>query len=730
MTTVASTSALDADDHPDSPTAPAAAGESASNTRTGWWTTQLAHRGSLAALLVATTIAYLWNLSANGWGNSFYAAAIQAGSQSAKAWFFGSSDMANSITVDKPPASLWIPALSVRIFGLNSWAMLVPEALMGVGSVALLYFLTRRYFGHWPAILAGGVLAMTPVAALMFRFNNPEALLILLMIGAVWALLRAVDDGRTRWLVLCGVFVGFGFLTKQMAVLLIVPGLAVTYLAFGPHGWGRRLVQLFAALGGLIVSAGWWILAVELWPASSRPYIGGSPTNSILELTFGYNGLGRINGDEHGSVGPGAHSGGFGGYGGPGGFGGGHFNPFGEPSPWRMFEAGQGGQIAWLIPAALVLTVAGIILLRKASRRDGQRAFLVVWALWLLVTAGVFSFMQGIFHSYYTAALAPAVAALVGGGAALIWRNRAELWVRIVAAGTVWATAGWAFALLDRSPDFVPWLRWAVLVVGIVAGLAFLPNKRVVALVAATAAIIAGLAGPLAYTLDTLGTAKSGAIIGAGPNVQGAMGGPFGGMGRHGRGGPGGMHGFGGMNGTGGMNGMNGPGGMNGMNGSHRSVPGMNGSTMPSTPGGNGNGNGGPGTNMSSTPGGAGGLLWGSTPTATMIATLNQNADHYTWVAAAVGSMTASGYQLATNHSVMPIGGFNGTDPSPTLAAFKELVAQKKIHFFIASGRDGFMGNSDSSRTSAQISDWIEATFGSKTVDGITLYDLSAPKGS
>ncbi|MFW0789183.1 ArnT family glycosyltransferase [Gordonia sp. CPCC 205333] len=703
---------------PDTPVTDQVAGGSASERESGWWTTQIAHRVSLAVLLVATTIAYLWNLSANGWGNSFYAAAIQAGSQSWKAWFFGSSDMANSITVDKPPASLWIPGLSVRIFGLNSWAMLVPEVLMGIGSVALLYFVTRRYFGHWAAILAGATLAVTPVAALMFRFNNPEALLLLLMIGAVWAALSAIEDGRTRWLVLCGVFVGFGFLTKQMAVLLIVPGLAIAYFAFGPYGWGKRLVQLFAALAGLIVSAGWWILTVELWPASSRPYIGGSPTNSILELTLGYNGIGRINGEETGSVGPGR----MGNYGGPGGgAGGGRFSPFGEAGWSRMFEPGQGGQIAWLIPAALIVAVAGIIVLRKMSRRDPQRAFLVVWGLWLLVTMGVFSFMEGIFHSYYTAALAPAIAALIGGGATLLWRQRSELWVRIVAAVAVWATAGWGFALLNRSPDFLPWLRWLVLLAGIAGGLAFLPSQRKTAIIAAALAVVAGLAGPLAYTLDTVGTAKSGSIISAGPNVNGGMGGPGGGFGR--RGGRGGGPGMTGMNGMPGGN-TGGPGsttGMPGMNGGSRGgLGGMN--SRQASPGGS-NSQGGPG-------GRSGGLLWGSNPTGTVIATLNENADRYTWVAAAVGSMTASGYQLSTNHSVMPIGGFNGTDPSPTLDQFKELVTQKKIHYYIASGRDGFMGNSDSSRTSAQISDWVESNFTAKTVDGITLYELTAIKVS
>lgn len=644
----------------------------------------LARRGSLAALLIATLVAYLTKLSSNGWGNSFYAAAIQAGSHSWKAWFFGSSDMANSITVDKPPASLWLPGLSVRLFGLNSWAMLVPEVLMGVGSVALLYFVTRRYFGHWAGILAGSVLAATPVAALMFRFNNPEALLVLLMIAAVWAALRAMEDGRTRWLVLCGVFIGFAFLTKQMAALLIVPGIAVTYLILGPHGWGKRIAQLFAALAGLVVSAGWWILTVELWPASSRPYIGGSPSNSILELTLGYNGIGRLDGNERGSVTPGG-KGGFGDFYLPGGGpGGGHRGSmFGEPGILRMFESGQGGQIAWLIPAALIVAIVGLVLLRgraAASETDDrrmQRSYLVMWGLWLLVTMGTFSFMAGIFHSYYTAALAPAVAAMVAGGSTLIWRHRDVGWVRLIAAATAIGTAGWSFALLARSESFVPWLKWTILVVGIVGGLALLIERRSVAIVGATLAIVAGVAGPVAYTLDTIATSKSGSIISAGPQVNDGMFGPGRGPGDRGRGG----------------------------------WPGS---------GERGSGGRGPGGEMS-----AGGLLQGSTPSARIVALLTENADNYTWVASAVGSNSASGYQLAADRSVMPIGGFNGTDPSPTLETFKAYVGAGKIHYFIAGGRE--FGGSDETRQSSKIATWVEQNFTPITVDDATLYDLTKP---
>ncbi|MBM7367953.1 ArnT family glycosyltransferase [Gordonia hydrophobica] len=683
----------------------------------------LIRRASLATLLLGTTVLYLWNLSINGWANSFYTAAIQAGSQSWKAWFFGSSDMANSITVDKPPASLWIPALSVRVFGLNSWSVLVPEVLMGVASVALLYLITRRYFGHWAGIGAGVVLALTPVAALMFRFNNPEALLILLMIAAVGAVLRAMEPGTpdkpthsVRWMIAAGVAVGFGFLTKQLEVMLIVPAMAVTYLAFGPRTWLRRLGHLFASLGALIVSAGWWILTVELWPASSRPYIGGSQNNSILELTLGYNGIGRLDGNETGSVGGGGDGGGrmrgmgsaaaemAGQGGGPGGAGGGGM--WGSTGVFRMFEAAQGGQIAWLIPSAAILAIAALVLIGRAPRTDLRRAFLTVFGLWAVTMISVFSFMAGIFHSYYTAAIAPGIAAVVAGAAVLCWRERERLWVRLVLVAATWTAAIWGFVLLNRSADFAGWLRFVVLIVGLLGGaLMLLAQRRAVATAAVTAAILAGLAGPLAYTLDTVSTAKQGSIISAGPQVDGEFG-------PGGRGGP--------------RGGGNQPPGMNGaQRGQQTGFPGVPPNGLPGMGGQNGGeGSGG----MNGGPGG--GLLNGSTPSDEMVALLRTDADQYTWVAAAVGSNEASGYQISSGYSVMPIGGFNGTDPSPTLDEFKKLVSENKIHYFIASNRGGMGGEGGmgGSRSSSEISEWVAANFTTTTVDGVTLYDLTASK--
>ncbi|NIL83003.1 hypothetical protein RhoFasGS6_00346 [Rhodococcus fascians] len=635
----------------------------------------------LITLLIGTGVAYIWGLGASGWANSFYSAAIQAGSVSWKAFFFVSSDAANSITVDKPPMSLWLMSLSVRVFGLNTWAMLVPQALLGVASVALLRAVVVRRFGAAAGLLAGLVLALTPVAALMFRFNNPDALLVLLMIAAVWAMLRGVESGKTKWLLITGMFVGFGFLTKQLQVMLVVPPLALTYLIAGPPKLGTRVLQLFAALGAMIVSAGWWLLIVEFWPASSRPWVGGSQNNSILELTLGYNGLGRLSGNETGSVTP-------------GGVGGGGGSMWGETGILRMFDASQGGQIAWLVPAALLLLVTGLVLRGKAPRTDAQRASLIVWGAWLLVTGLTFSFMAGIFHSYYTVALSPAVAALVGIGSVMLWRERQRLWVRIAMALAVASTVALAWVLLGRSASFVPWLKWAILVVGVVAVVALLIpalTRGRLAAVAILAVMFAGLAGPTAYAVDTIGTPHTGSIVSAGPNT--------------------GMRGFGGMGeGRRGQGGL--PGGMQLPPGAQMPAGMQPPAGLPSQagqlPGG-------------AEMGGMGGLLEGSTPTAEVTAMLEQDAGSYTWVAAAIGANTAAGYQLATEDPVMPVGGFNGTDPSPTLAEFQQYVADGRIHYFIGGGG---MGGRESG-SSAEISAWVTENFTATTVDNVTLYDLT-----
>ncbi|MFJ6696840.1 ArnT family glycosyltransferase [Streptomyces sp. NPDC091272] len=690
-------------------------------------------RPGLVVLLLATAGLYLWNLSSSGYANSFYSAAVQAGSESWKAFFFGSSDAANSITVDKPPAALWPMALSVRLFGLGSWQILVPEVLMGVGTVAVLYAAVRRRFSYGAGLLAGAVLALTPVAALMFRFNNPDALLALLMTVTVYCVLRALEDARTKWLVWAGVAVGLAFLTKTLQAFLILPPLAVLYAVCAPTGVGRRFGQLALAGLALVVSGGWWVALVELWPAGSRPYIGGSQTNSFLELTFGYNGLGRINGDEAGSVGGG---------GGPGGGGGGG-GMWGESGIFRMFGASVGGQISWLLPAALILLVAGLVVTWKARRTDTARIAFLAWGGALLVTAGVFSFMAGIFHEYYTVALAPYVAALVGMGASVLWEERRSPAAALTLATTVGVTAYWAYVLLGRTPDHLPWLGGAVLGGGVLAALGLLaggllpgryaerPVLRYVAVGAAGLGLATALAGPAAYAAQTVGTGHSGSIVTAGPSTRGG-GGPggvrFGGGERPGRwtGTGNGPPGAGGGRGAPG-----GPGGPGGTAPGAQSAPTAPGAqSAPTGPGGQ-SAPGGQRGGLEGAGGGApmNGLLDGQRVDPAVQALIGAHADDYTWAAAAIGSQNAASYQLATRKPVMAIGGFNGSDPSPTLAAFQTYVRQGKIHYFLASGASGAggRGGGPGGGNSSTLTTWVEASFAKVSVAGTTLYDLTKP---
>ncbi|MGP3638105.1 ArnT family glycosyltransferase, partial [Streptomyces sp. 24-1644] len=485
-------------------------------------------RPAVLGMLLVVGLAYLWNLSASGYANSFYSAAVQAGSQSWKAFFFGSLDSANAITVDKPPATLWPMALSVRIFGLSTWALLVPQVLMGVATAGVLYASVRRRSGAPAGLITMAVFALTPVAALMFRFNNPDALLALLMTVTVYCVLRALENGRTKWLVWAGAAVGLAFLTKTLQAFLILPPLAVLYAVCAPVSVRKRLGQLALSAGVMVVAGGWWVAIVELWPASSRPYIGGSQNNSFLELTFGYNGLGRLNGEETGSVG--------------GGGGGGQGGGWGETGIGRMFNSEIGGQISWLLPAALILLIAGVWLTRKAKRTDAARAAFLAWGGSLLMTALVFSFMAGIFHQYYTVALAPCLAALVGMGVTVLWEERALWWARAVLACTLAVTVYWAYVLLGRTPDYLPWLRWTVLITGLIGAVGLLFVSRLgrrLALAVVGLGFAASLAGPTAYTVSTLGTGHQGSIVTAGPSAGGMTGG--------GRGGPGGEVPGGGM---------------------------------------------------------------------------------------------------------------------------------------------------------------------------------------
>jgi 4-amino-4-deoxy-L-arabinose transferase-like glycosyltransferase len=651
----------------------------------GW-----AHRGSLVALLALTGVLYLWGLGASGYGNDFYAAAVQAGTQSWKAFFFGSFDASNFITVDKPPAALWPMELSGRLFGFNSWSMLVPQALEGVATVWLLYATVKRWFGHWAAILAGALLAITPVAVLMFRFNNPDSLMVLLMVAAAYFVTRAIEAASTRWLLLAGAAMGFSFLAKGLQPFTLLPALAIAYLIAAPTTLRRRVLQLLGAGIALIAGAGWWVLAVQLTPAADRPYIGGSGNNSPLGLAFGYNGLSRLSGSSSG--GPG------GGFDGSTGIG-------------RMFNSLNGGQIAWLLPTSLIALVALVVASRRAPLADRTRAAAILWGGWLLVTGIVLSFAGGIIHTYYTVELAPAIAALVAIGTVVLWRSRSTAGARMALAVGAVVTGFWTYALLHRTPSFDPWVGYVAVLAGLAAAGLLLVGPGVLRRGFVAAAVVAGLvtlgSGSAAYALDTASTAHTGSVPSAGPTASGAGGGFGGGPGgtRPGRGTGGPPAGApagapaGGFPG-GAARGGTAPGGTTG---------GGTAGTVPSRP--TGSQGGGPG---------------GATNVSAALTTLLKATDTQ-WAAAATSSQTAGPLELASGKAVMSLGGFNGGDNAITLAQFQQYVADGKIHYFIGGGQGGGQGGGGGGGqgSSSAITQWVAAHYTATTVGSTTVYDLT-----
>ncbi|MDQ4504213.1 glycosyltransferase family 39 protein [Sinomonas sp. ASV322] len=671
-------------------------------------------RPSAFGLVVVSAFLYLWNLTNSGYANSFYAAAIQAGSKNWVAWFFGSLDAGNAITVDKPPAALWIPGLLGRIFGFNSFTMLLPEALMGVASVALMYAAVKRVSGPAAGLLAGGALAATPVAALMFRFNNPDAMLTFCLVLAAYMIVRAIEKAGWKWLVAAGAILGLAFLTKMLAGLIIVPALALAYVWAAPTPLRRRILHVLGALGGLVAVSGAYILAFTLTPTSVRPYMAGSQTNSFLELTFGYNGLARIFGNLGGNRGGGARlssgapgsaadvgaaagsgaisgfpggdlAGGFPGGAGNGGPGGGSFG--GSAGLLRMFGSSFGAEISWLLPAALILLVAGFWFTRRAVRTDRVRASLIVWGGWMVSTALVFSFMTGTVHPYYAIALAPGIAGVIGIGGAELWRGRAYWPSRIVLAVTVLAASIWTAVLLGRDASWLPWLKFVIVTLGVLAALGLLvrfDRLRMGAVAVAVAALLAGGLGSTAFTIATASVGHTGAIPTSGPSGQDGFGGGFGNRAS-----------FGGLRERLGSSGSS-------------SANGAAGSTQDGANGQQG-GFGGPGGEVSAS--------------SELVALLTQTTTK--WSAATNGSNSAASLELASNTNVIAMGGFTGSDPYPSLDEFKALVANGEISYYIAGGGmggGGFGGRGGSD--SSAITQWVESTFQATTVGNTTVYKL------
>jgi 4-amino-4-deoxy-L-arabinose transferase-like glycosyltransferase len=651
----------------------------------------------LAGILLVATVLHVWAIGSLGWGNSYYSAAVKSMGLSWTNFLFGAYDPAGVVTVDKPPAALWPQVVSTKIFGLHGWAMILPQAILGVATVWLLYLVVRRWAGHAAGLVAAAVLTLTPITVAIDRDNNPDTLLILLLVAAAYALTRGMQSGSGRttvgWLCLCGFLVGAGFLTKMLAAWMVVPAFALAWLAGAAGGWWTRIWRLLVAGAVMAVSSLWWVALVAVWPGE-RPYIGGSTDGGAWDLVIGYNGLGRV----------------FGQGGGAGGMGGGI--SFGGVAGWdRLFNDQVAGQISWLLPTCAVAVIVaavvavlhrrGVVVVGEPLPGSGW----ILWGGWLLTCGVVFSTQQGIFHPYYTSQLSPAVGALCGGLAATLWRaHRAGArWALPVVAVTVVASAGWAFAVVARVPSWHGWLRWAVAGLAVVAVLvlvvAFL--RRRLLPVAVTVALAAILLAPGFWSVSVTwsDSAMGGTNPTAGPAVM-----SFG----RGGGGPGGPGGFGMP-----------PGGVD--------LPG--GADFPGgadLPGGAGR-----------PPGGRGGFGGdqGLTDQQRKILDYAINTSGGTRIALAVegGAMAASAYILDSDATVIGMGGFSGTDDAPSVNQLQTWVTAGELRYVLGGGmgrgRPGMSGGAAQQRA-----DWLTATcaqvpaaeYGGDTAEASVLYDCAA----
>jgi 4-amino-4-deoxy-L-arabinose transferase-like glycosyltransferase len=674
----------------------------------------------LIALLALTAVLNLWNLSINGWANTYYAAAVRSMSSSWHDFLFASLDKSGLMTVDKPPLAFWIEALSARIFGFHSLSILVPEALMGVAAVAFVYDMTRRMFGRVAGGVAGLAFALTPITVAMARHNNPDEALILCSVAALWCAVRALETGRTKWLVWCGVCVGLGFEAKMGVALFVVPGIALAWMwtRWG-ETWRARLKafrQLVAGGIAMVVVGGAWPLLVTLTPASDRPWISGTSDNSVWSLIFGYNGLGRVAGQTGGPSGGGGPGGG-------GGFGGTNNLFGGATGPFRLLESALGDQAGWLLGFAVVAGLA-ILVLTRLRRRDPRTGWLMIVGGAFLVTAVVFSYASGIFHPYYVSFLAPFAAALVGAGASLMLPRAlggtvSSKTARVIAPLAIAAGAITELVVLGELSGSLAWATPLVIGVGgacaIVLALQLSPRVRAVLVAVALAAL---LAAPATWAAETLGHATSSTFPSGGP-ASASIGGPGGGGGAPGAGGSGRFAGggagrFGGGSGGGGFAH---PGGSAG--GSAVSSLFGGGSATAGRGGFPGAGSGG-----GFAGGGAGGF---GGDTASLNAAIKYAEEHGGGTIGVESQSTAAEAILSSDANVAGLGGFSGRESTVSLTWLAHEVQAGKLRWVIVDSSQGGGLPGDTRTGSESALDVVAKTCRKVTLstsDGtVTMYD-------
>jgi 4-amino-4-deoxy-L-arabinose transferase-like glycosyltransferase len=640
----------------------------------------------LAVICLGAAALYCWGIWHGQIGNTYYTAAAKSMRDSFTNFLFGSFDPYGVVTVDKPPLFLWPQVISVWLFGYHGWAVLLPQAVEGVAAVFLLHRTVRRWMGEHAALIAALVLALTPITVAIDRDNNPDTLLVLLLVAAAYAFTRSASAdlprGRTLWLLLCAFFVGCGFVTKMMQAWIVVPGFAVAYLVARKDSPLRRIGDLAGAGAVLAVSSFWWPLLHDLWPGT-KPYMGGSTNGTAMDLIFGYNGFGRVFGQHGGFGGHGGHPRGLrmgsgthaaGGMRPPGGMAG-MFG--GDSGADRLFSDSVGGQISWLLPLSLfvlgVVTVGGILRWRRKEPMDPRcRAVWWMWGSWLLVTGVVFSFAQGIWHPYYTTMLAPAIAAITGAGVVVLWRRYRTpggmSWALLPIA--VLLTGVWSVVLVGRDISWNGWTLWGVVALALAAVVLLLLGRitsgvrRVLGRAGLVVGVVALLFVPAVWSAATAAqTSGIGAMPSAGPNPIYRM------LDRLRR--------------------STGPSGMD--------FPGAAGRRASAMPG--------PGR----LPGMLSGSLTGEQRKILDYAIRNSGGAKIT-LAVDGGAMLASNYVIGSDATVIGMGGFMGTDDAPSVAQLRQWTSDGTLRFVLGSGRgrSGMPFGGRSSGAAQTRSLWIE----------------------
>lgn len=462
-------------------------------------------RPALIAVVALAAVLMFLDTTRSGYGNSYYATGALAASHSWSALFYNAADLGGYVSLDKGPLPDWLMGLSGRAFGFGSFSVMVPNALYAIATVVVLHDTVRRALGHQVAIIAALIIALTPVAVLVGRYNAPDALLLALLVCAAWSLTVAVQSGRVRELLLCAMFVGLAFNTKMLEAYLVAPALVLAYLLAARRSLRRRLLELALAAGLTLSISLLWFGAMMLVPASGRPYVGESSENSWFQLILAGNGVERVTGSA---------------------------GAFARHLAGNLLYLSSGhvaGQIAWLLPLALVGLGLGLLNTRRAPRATFAFGSYVLWGTWAMTGCAVLSFSAGTRHAYYTSLLAPALATLAAAALVTLWRasRRSQMAASALALSTI-GTSVVSFAILANTPAFVPWLRWIVLACGALAAAAILAqrlrrsgrNRATVAL-ALVAISVASLAGPAAYSLATAARAHTGYDPLAGPGSSG-----------------------------------------------------------------------------------------------------------------------------------------------------------------------------------------------------------------